>query len=179
MQSNELEGAAMDTFKPARSKITLRLFLFIAVIASPFIWATYAGARLLLNGGIEDMGSYKKVDLKALGYFNFDNMTGTIENVPARYRNLDGQKVALEGFMYLQNGAARLHHFEFVFNRQICCFRGPPLVQERVFVHSQVALPYVDGECRIVGTLHVRIEKNEVGTITSVYTMDVDKWQEI
>jgi len=169
----------MENFKPARSKINLRLVLFIAVISAPFIWATYAGARLLLNGGIEDMGSYKKVDLKALGYFNFDNMTGTIDNVPARYRNLDGQKVALEGFMYLQNGAARLHNFEFVFNRQICCFRGPPLVQERVFVHSQVALPYVDGECRIVGTLHVRIEKNEVGAITSVYTMDVDKWQEI
>jgi len=169
----------MDTFKPGRSKITLRLFLFIAVIASPFIWATYAGARLLLNGGIEDMGSYKKVDLKALGYFNFDNMTGTIDNVPARYRNLDGQKVALEGFMYSDSGAVRLHDFQFVFNVQICCFKGPPLVQERVYAHCSRALPYVGTYCRLIGTLHVKIEKNEVGTITSVYTMDVDQWQQI
>lgn len=169
----------MEPFKPARSRINPRLFLFIAVISTPFIWATYAGARLLLNGGIEDMGSYKKVDLKALGYFNFSDINGTINDVPARYRNLDGQKVALEGFMFSQKSALRLHDFEFVYNRQICCFKGPPLVQERVFVHSSIALPYVDSECRVVGTLHVRLEKNEVGTITSVYTMDVDKWQEM
>ncbi len=169
----------MDTFKPARSKITLRLFLFIAVIASPFVWATYAGARLLLNGGIEDLGSYKKVDLKALGFFNFDNMTGTINNVPARYRNLDGQKVALEGYMWAPDSSVRAHNFQFVFNVAMCCFQGPPLVQERVFAHSSVARPFVGRECQIIGTLHVRIEKNEVGTITSVYTMDVDKWQEM
>lgn len=169
----------METFTPARSKINVRLFLFIAVISAPFIWATYAGARLLLNGGIEDMGSYKKVDLKALGYFNFDNVHGTIDNVPPRYRKLDGQKVALEGFMWSPSSAMRSRDFQFVYNIAKCCFNGPPLVQERVFAHSPTALPLTGDFVRLIGTLHVKIEKNEDGTITSVYTMDVDKYQQL
>ena len=169
----------METFTPARSKINLRLFLFIAVISAPFIWATYAGARLLLNGGIEDMGSYKKVDLKALGYFTFDPVKGSVADVPARYRKLDGQKVALEGFMWSPSSAMKARDFEFVYNIAKCCFNGPPLVQERVFAHSPMALPLTGDYVRLIGTLHVKIEKDENGTITSVYTMDVDKYQEL
>lgn len=174
-----MRAANIEQFKPARSRINLRLFLFIAVISTPFIWAAYAGARLLLNGGIEDMGSYKMVDLKSLGFFNFDDVKGTIDNVPGRYRNLDGQRVALDGFMWAPDHAVRTRNFEFVYNIQKCCFNGPPFVQERVFVHSSTALPITGRLWRLTGTLHVRLQKNEIGTITSVYTMDVDQWQEM
>src|SRR5579884_3197887 len=59
-------------FKPARSKINVRLFVFLAVISLPFLALAYVGAKSFMNRGVEDHGTYKKVDLKALGFFQFD-----------------------------------------------------------------------------------------------------------
>jgi len=166
----------MESFKPTRLKINFRLSLFIAVIPALFIWALYAGADMLLSRGSESINGPRKVSLEALGDFNFDGDRGAIDDVPARYRKLDGQRVTLEGFMFSRSGRARVHDFELVGPYE---FHGPPLVQQRVFVHSAVELPHIDGECRVVGTLHVRILKNEIGTITSLFTMDLDKCREL
>lgn len=172
-----------ETFKPTRFKINLRLFLFIAVICLPFVWATYTGARLLLNGGIEDslgrvnyIDGYRRVNFQALGYFDLDAVHGTISDIPARCRDLDGKKVALEGFMCCPSSAMRSRDFQFVPG---LISHGPPLVQNRIFAHSQVELPLTGDYVRLMGTLHVRVEKNDEGLISSVYTMDVDKWQEM
>jgi len=164
------------TFKPARSGVNVRLIMFIAVVSAPFVWMAYAGTRYLFNGGIEDKGEYKLVDLKALGNFNFDGANGSTNDVPAIYRKLDGQKVALDGFMWSPLAASQLSDFQFVYNIQKCCFNGPPLVQERVFVHvpNNKRLSYVDRYLRMVGTLHVQVKKED-GIITSVFTMDVDR----
>lgn len=166
----------METFKPNRFKIDLQPLLFVVIISAIFIWLIYSGTRLPADGAAADLGGYKRIDLKALGYFYLDSERGSIDNVPAQIRKLDGQKVALDGFMFSRGGSARLHDFQL-----ICRFdsHGPPLPQQRVFVHSPVELRYIDGECRALGTLHVRIEKNETGTITSVFRMDLDKCQEI
>ena len=74
--------------------------------------------------------------------------------------------------MFSPGGSNRLHDFQLV-----CRFNsyGPPLPQQRVFVHSPVELRYIDGECRVRGILHVRIEKDETGAVTSVFRMDLDK----
>ena len=81
--------------------------MFIALVSAPFIWCSYVGLKYVLNNGIEDHGSYKKVDLKALGFFNFDQANGSINDVPPQFRKLDGQKVMLEGFMWSPSSAAR------------------------------------------------------------------------
>jgi hypothetical protein len=168
-------------FKPARSRVNLRLCVFLAIIAAPFIWGTYVGARYFINGGIQDMGDYKKVDLKALGFFNFDQRDGAMTDVPDKFRKLDGQRVMLEGFMYSPNSASRLHDFQFVYNVTKCCFNGPPLVQERVFAHCAPgkSLRYVPDYVRLVGVLHVNVVKDSAGIITSVYTMDVQKAEDV
>ena len=169
-----------STFTPARSGINLRLLMFIALVSAPFIWCSYVGLKYVLNNGIEDHGTYKKVDLKALGFFNFDQANGGITDVPPQFRKLDGQKVMLEGFMWSPSSAARLHDFQFVYNVQKCCFNGPPLVQERVFVNCPPgkSVPYVDYYMRMIGTLHVDVKKVD-GVITSVYTMDVDRGERV
>jgi hypothetical protein len=67
-----------------------------------------------------------------------------------------------------------------VYNRQICCFGAAPQVQERVFVHvpGNRTVPYCDTLCRVWGTLHVNVERQERGgVVTSVYTMDEDRLQ--
>lgn len=162
-------------FKPARSGLNFRLIAFIAIVSAPFIWVAYGSVRYVLHGGIEDMGAYKKVDLKALGNFNFDSTNGTVNDVPALFRKLDGQKVMLEGFMWSPNASVRVKDFQFVYNIQKCCFNGPPLVQERVFVHCPPgkSFPYIGDYMQMVGTLHVDV-KREDGVITSVYSMDVE-----
>ena len=43
---------------------------------------------------------YTLVDLKSLGWFELDQNTGTLRDVPRKYVALDGQKVRLEGFMW-------------------------------------------------------------------------------
>jgi len=168
--------SSTTTFKPARSGLNVRVILFIALVSAPFVWMAYAGTRYLFNGGIEDKGEYKLVDLKALGNFNFDSANGTTQDVPVIFRKLDGQKVALDGFMFSQYSAAQLSDFQFVYNIQKCCFNGPPLVQERVFVHvpNNKRLLYVDRYLRMIGTLHVQVKKED-GQITSVFTMEVER----
>ena len=61
----------------------------------------------LLSGGITDHGSYAEVDLKALGYFPFDQRYGRTEDVPAKFRALDGRRVVMKGFMYSGDSAGQ------------------------------------------------------------------------
>jgi hypothetical protein len=169
------------TFTPARSRVNFRLFLFLAVVAAPFIWGAYVGAEYLLNGGVTDLGDKKKVDLKALGFFNFDQRNGSINEVPAQFRKLDGERVVLEGFMYDPTSSVRVKNFQFVYNITKCCFSGPPLVQERVFANCAPgkSLPYSSAYVQLTGILHVKVVKNDVGEVTSVYTMDVERATEL
>ena len=137
-------------------------------------------AFVTYNGGVRHTSEGEVVDLKALGSFTpLDPQNGTLRDVPEKWRALDGKKVVLEGKMFSSLvGASELNEFEFVYDIQMCCFRGPPIPQERVFVHvpSGRMTPYIDGVAKIVGTLHVKIERNKIdGSIVSVYTMDMDK----
>ena len=78
--------------------------------------------------------------------------------------------------MYAGRSAApEINDFQFVYSITKCCFNGPPLVQERVFAHTADGsrVPYYGDLVKIVGTLHVKVEK-DAGVVTSIYTIDVD-----
>src|ERR1700733_1693738 len=120
------------TEKTLSQRINVRLIVFLAIVAAPFVGFLYAFVNY--NGGIQHTRDGLLVDLKALGNFEFDQNDGTIANVPPKYRELDGKKVVLEGFMYSRLSSVGTGNFEFVYNVQKCCFNGPPQVQERVFV---------------------------------------------
>ena len=120
-----------------KKKLNVRLIVFLAVVTAPFAWFTYVFLNQTLTGGIIHHGNYTSVDLKAMGNFPFDGINGQLTDIPERYRNLDGKKVELEGFMWAGNSASsEVNRFEFVYNISKCCFNGPPLVQERVFAHG-------------------------------------------
>ena len=148
----------------------------------PFVWFGYVFLHQELTQGVEQHGDYAKVDLKSLGNFPLDGSNGTISDVPAKFRDLDGKRVVLEGFMYTPNAATpQVNNFQFVYSITKCCFNGPPLVQERVFarVPGGKAVPYFDYQLvRVVGTLHVNVVK-EAGIIMSVYTLDVEKLDQV
>lgn len=117
---------------------------------------------------------YRRVNLKALGSFNFDQTNGTIDDVPAAFRQLDGQRVILQGFMWSPNAAPRVDRFQIVYNIQ----RGDhrlPLVQERVFASTPPGktVPYVGDYMQFGGVFHVKVEKED-GVIVSVFKLDID-----
>ena len=174
-QTNEPSGKL-----PLSQRINLRVIVFAAVILGLVGWPIYTFVKQALTHGIEDYGSYKKVDLKAMGNFLIDNYaTATLNDVPKQYRELDGQKVMFEGQIFDPHESGdRIHSFELVYSIQNCCFSGPPKAQERVFatIANSKGLPRPDGNgyARVTGTLHVTMHR-EAGQVSKVYEMDVDK----
>jgi len=164
--------------EPYRQGFNLRLWIFILAISAPFLWIIGSAVIQSMTGGISDHGDYKEVDLKQLGNFTFDDLSGKVQDVPERYRNLDGQRVLLKGYMaYPEDAKSRGRRFQFVYNVTKCCFSGPPLVQERVFAKAKSDIPIYDTNtfAEVVGTLHVRLIKEPVsGKIVSVYDLDVE-----
>ena len=156
-----------------------RTLVVMASIALPVVWFGNAFVEAVVFGGIHHHDGYADVDLQALGRFPFNSEHGTIQDVPSKFRLLDGQRIVTTGFMYSGTGAGlRVHDFEFVYNVQSCCFGGPPKVQERIFARcpDKKSILYTNDFRRLTGILHVKPETDpETGAVKSVYTMDVEK----
>ncbi len=121
---------------------------------------------------------YADVDLKSLGYFLFDGRSGVDADIPARWRKLDGKRVALQGFMYDPKSAGpKTQCFELVYDLITHTgIHGPPLVQERVFAtvpHGTVQL--FSNEVEVEGTLHVSVTNPTGDMVSSVFQLDVDR----
>ena len=152
--------------------------MMIIAVATLIGYPAYRVVRAQVTHGIERNGDRLDVDLKALGNFRFNDQTGTLADVPPEYRLLDGKNVALEGFVYAGRyaGPDNVHRFQFVYDINKCCFKGPPQVQERVFASmgGQGVSPDPTVEIRLIGTLHLTINTDEeTGKILTVCTMDV------
>jgi hypothetical protein len=138
----------------------------------------YIWANELITGGIHDHGTFKEVDLKAMSSFDMDQVNAKMEDIPARYRALEGQKVLLIGEMWApqEAGEGRLSYFVLVYSKTKCCFSGPPLAQH--FVDANVmrgaSVYYYDTPVRVWGKIHISIRK-DAGVIKSIYHVDVEK----
>jgi len=166
--------------KPSlRQRFNWRLIVFIGVFALIFGSFFYVFASSVVTGGISHRNGYAEVDLKAMGQFPFDDTNGLLTDVPKRFRALDGERVLLRGKMWAPYSAGRATRFEFVYDVAKCCFNGPPRVQERVYVNVPQGMSPVEVmgatdlmEC--TGKLHVRLQRNPEGTVTSVYDMELE-----
>lgn len=168
---------AAPAARPPRSRFTLRMAVVLALVAVPFAYFAYVIVDQSLNGGVTKHADYYDVDLKSLGYFPFDGVKDDINSVPSRWRELDGKRVALQGEIFNPDTAGEnIHSFQLVYSIQKCCFNGPPRVQERVFakVPNNGAVRYYPQVVRVVGTLHVTAQRNEVGEIVKLYELDVE-----
>lgn len=168
---------ASDRPQRSGSLLNFRVIVFVAVILSIFgalgyLWWSVAGTH-----GIIQKGDAYQVDLKSMSTFPFDQVHGTIEDVPPRYRELDGKKVILIGEMWAPNAASdRLNQFELVYSIAKCCFSGPPQIQHFVQATTKNGpVPYYSGLVRVTGTLKVEVTKAPDGKITGVYHLAVDQ----
>ena len=162
---------------PIASRITPRMIFFILVVLLLVGYPIYVFVESAITGGIRDRGGYKEVDLKAMSLFHFDQENGTIDDVPAKWRALDGEKVKVVGEMWEPFSAGNhVVGFELVYSIAKCCFSGPPQIQH--FVQSRVVpgkvVGHHSGPVEVTGTLHVKVTRNELGKVTGVYHLDVE-----
>jgi hypothetical protein len=172
-------AASRKPYVPLRERINLRMVLFFLAVSAIPLALAYSAIDYWINQGVNRSGDYLLVDLKALGSFPFDQQDGKLEDVPQRYRELDGKKVKLQGFMWGHKSAGdRGREFQFVYNVTACCFNGPPQVQERVYAYAKgksLRLFSMSQFAEITGVLHVRIVRDkDTGAIYSVYDLDVE-----
>src|SRR4051794_8010963 len=168
--------------RPSKSgpRITPQMIVFGLLVVGIIGGLVYIYLDSALSGGIKDIGNgFKQVDLKAMSLFSFDQENGTIDTIPKKWRDLDGQKVVLYGEIWqpLTAGDGRLGGFDLCYSIAKCCFTGPPQVQHFVkcrVVPDRVAYPYPN-LVKVTGTLRVKVVRdNEAGKVGQVYGMDVE-----
>jgi hypothetical protein len=181
-QSNTLNYSPPGAYRPPIwQRINLRMIVFVMVAMSLVAYPVYVYLDSMLSGGIKTVADgYKAVDLKAMSMFEFDPQSSTIDDVPRKWRELDGQKVILYGEQYQPFSAANrigVDGFDLCYSIAKCCVGGPPKVQH--FVHSKL-LPghtadYFYGNLvKATGILHVKVTQDP-GTnyVNGIYYMDV------
>jgi hypothetical protein len=167
--------------QPLLKRINWRILVFIAVIILPIALLFFWWLNEFLSGGIHDYGAFKEVDLKAMSTFDMDQTNATMQDIPEKWRNLEGKKVLMIGEMWAPNYAgdsARLNYFQLVYSKTKCCFSGPPLAQHFVdgYVVKGARVYYYDVPVKVWGTQHVYVRKDPAtGIIKSIYHVDVDK----
>lgn len=125
---------------------------------------------------IRQRGNVWVCDLRALSDFEIDQVHGRTEDIPKRFRDLDGQRVELVGQMWAPYRAdGRVRDFDLVYSIANCCFSGAPKVQHLVKakVRDGRSVPYSPGRVDVTGTLHVGVQPDADG-IESIYRVDVD-----
>jgi len=176
--TNQQLGYVSPATPSLASRINIRIIAFavimLGIVGLPFGLWLYSE----LNGGVVNHGSYASVDLKAMSLFDMDQYNATMEDIPKKWRDLEGRKVLMTGEMWHATyaGNDEIRYFQLVYSIQKCCFNGPRLAQH--FVDGKVVkgahAKYYDGVVEVFGTVHVSINKDKKGVITSIYHVDVD-----
>jgi hypothetical protein len=153
-----------------------RTLLLIATAIFLFGYPTWVYMDSLVTGGISQRGDLLVVDLRAMSSFEMDQDNGTTEDIPIRYRQLDGKRVLLTGQMYDPYAAdGQIRAFTLVYSITNCCFNGPPKIQHfiQATVPTNRSVDYSTDFVDVVGTLHVGVQ-TDAGHIQSVYRLDVE-----
>jgi hypothetical protein len=111
-----------------------RRLLMAFLVATPAILGIALTVEPSISRYLQER-PYRAIDLRTLGNFEFNEHNGTETDVPESLRKLDGKPVSVMGMMWsLQHSGPAALQFQLVYNIQE--HRGPPRVQDRVFVHG-------------------------------------------
>ena len=160
---------------PAAGGGGLRLALFALIIVIPVGLLAWVFVDASRSNGVKTLvDGTAWVDLQAMSLFTFDQKDGTIDDVPEAYRALNGQRVALDGEMVVDNTAAdQVSDFDLVYSISDCCYGGAPQIQH--FVQTKTPpgedARFYKGRVRAVGTLRVEVTRDDSG-VTGVYHLD-------
>ena len=155
-----------------------RVAIFVGVFGLILGAPVYMFMDEALSGGIHHRADgVIDADLKTLSLFPLDQQNGKTEDVPERFRELSGKKVALVGQMYAPGASGDyVGQFQLCYSIAKCCFSGPPQVQH--FVKTEAAkpgtpIPYYNGLVRCTGTMTVDVTR-DADKVSSVYHLKLD-----
>ena len=117
-----------------------------------------------------------ELSVREISDFDLDQYSGTVADIPAKFRRLDGQRITLTGNMWAPIGTEKgLQNFQLTFMNYT--ERHPPLAQNFIACSADPPVQYYDGTVRVTGTLHVRIIHSDEDDhpIKSVFSLDVDR----
>jgi hypothetical protein len=176
--------AAPTYTPPAPRRFNTRILAFVLIFGLLLGLPLYVFIDTALSGGVKKRGDgVFEVNLQAMSNFVFDQTNGTLDDVPPKWRELDGKRIITEGEIApgtLQSRGLD-QEFELVFSVAKCCFSGPPQIQHFVQVDvPQKNLESVkwDGASRVrlEGVLKVNITRDPTtNAITGVYHITADK----
>ena len=161
--------------RPLSERFNLRIVAFVAVFAVLLGIPIYLYLDAALTGGIKKQGDAYAVDLKAMSTFPFDQENGRQEDVPQRWRDLDGKTVVMTGEIApgSTSAAGVDQKFDLVYSVAKCCFTGTPQIQHFVKItvppDAKTSIT-TDGTLQVRGVLHVKVTRDpEQGKVTGVY----------
>jgi len=151
--------------------VTPRRLLFIAVA---LLAAALTGRRIYDRCVTPD---YRTIDLAAMANFNFTPTNPKLEDIPAQYRALDGQRVqvtaevcpfgyTLQPLTFTLGRGPFTNHFHPVKAQQLIVARARPGKASSIPGSVEVT---------VYGALHVSLKQNEDGEPVEVYAIDVDR----
>ena len=167
--------------RPLAERLNLRVLTFVAVFGFLLGVPAYIYLDSVVTGGIKSRGDYFEIDLKAMSTFPFDQSNGRIEDVPRRWRDLDGKKVVMDGEIAPGSTSATGvdQKFDLVYSVAKCCFSGSPQIQHFVKVTMPPTVDVNvtrDGTVQVTGTLKVDVTRDpDTGKINGVYHVVADK----
>jgi hypothetical protein len=164
-------------------RVNIRMVVLFGLVSLVAGWVVATVVRMNITGGIERYGDVLLVDLKAMSNFEMDQVNAKADDIPRKWRDLDGKRVVLEGEMYSPYASAgRLSQFQLVYSIAKCCFNGPKKVQHfvdaRVVPDASVNLSSDSVVVRVTGKLRVNLIR-EAGRIQSVYQLEVEKVESV
>ena len=137
------------------------------ILAAAVVLA-YAGWAYLHDG-------YHGWDLAAMAYrFDVDGPHyGTVADIPADVRRLDGRRVVVDGFMIPMDQAEQIRQFALVPSLWGSS-QSPPTLQQTLVVDAAVPQAYCPDRPRVFGRLHVGLAWDD-GYVVGLYRLDVDR----
>ena len=96
--------------RPSSQRV--RTFFGPALLVTAALWIGAQWGMEAYAGWTSPLSAYREVDLKALGNFEFDPVSGTVADVPAQFRALDRRRVVIEGFIHPRDGLEGRTEFE-------------------------------------------------------------------
>jgi hypothetical protein len=171
--------------RPLSERFNLRILVFVAVFGFLIGFPAYVYLRSVLSGGIEQRGDYYEVDLKAMSVFPFDQENGKVEDVPQKWRDLDGKTVVLVGEMApgTQRASETDQKFDLVYSVAKCCYSGTPQIQHfiKVTTPPTATVNYTGmGALQVRGKLRVQVTRDpETNKIDGVYHVVADRVESI
>jgi len=156
--------------------VIVRVGVVLALILALVGYAMKVTYESVIQGGVVNAGDFYKVDLKSMSNFEMNQSTATLDDIPQRFRELDGKKVLLEGEIAPTGYEAgpKATKFSLCYSVAKCCFGGPPKVQHFVACSARAGQDVSAPRVQVFGTLHVKV-LNDGGNVTSIYQMDVDR----